>query len=138
MTIDTTAHHVVIDTTGLKVFGAGEWYVCKHGMGRGRRRTWRKLHLGVDEASKENVSVDLTTSGIHDGRRLPELLERTPFDLYQVSADKAYAMKASAEIPNRRDNAATWRMLSCRFPASTSDTTLCGPISGRSACFSPC
>ncbi len=66
----------------------------------------------MDEASREIVAVDLTTSGVHDGRRLPELLERTPADLYQDSANKAYAMKASAEIPNRRDNAATWRMLS--------------------------
>ena len=37
--------HVVTDTTGLKVFGAGEWTVRKHGMVKGRRRTWRKLHL---------------------------------------------------------------------------------------------
>ena len=37
--------HVVIDTTGLKVFGAGEWYVRKHGVEKSRRRTWRKLHL---------------------------------------------------------------------------------------------
>ena len=51
--------HLVIDSTGLKVFGAGEWQVRKHGMGGGRRRTWRKLHLGVDETSKEIVAVDL-------------------------------------------------------------------------------
>ena len=46
------ARHVVIDSTGLKVFGAGEWYVRKHGMGRGRRRSWRKLHLGVDDETR--------------------------------------------------------------------------------------
>ncbi len=51
--------HVVIDATGLKVFGAGEWTIRKHGMGRGRRRTWRKLHLGVDEKTKDIVAVDL-------------------------------------------------------------------------------
>ena len=50
---------VGIDTTGWKVFGAGEWYACKHGMGRGRRRTERKLHLGVDETRKEIVAVEL-------------------------------------------------------------------------------
>jgi len=37
----TALRHVVINTTGLKVFGAGEWYVRKHAMGRGRRRTLR-------------------------------------------------------------------------------------------------
>lgn len=83
----TQPRHVVIDTTGLKVYGAGEWYVRKHGMGR---RTWRKLHVGVDESTEEIVVVDLTTSNLHDGRRLPELLERTPGEIAQVSAEKAY------------------------------------------------
>ena len=40
-------------------------------MGRGRRRTWRKLHLGVGEETKEIVAVDLTTSGIQDSAHLP-------------------------------------------------------------------
>ncbi len=107
-----SARHVVIDTTGLKVFGAGEWCVRKHGMGRGRRRTWRKLHLGVDETTKAIVAVVLTPSGVHDGRWLPELVERTAGELYQVSADKAYdsarcyeailARGAMPTIPPRR------------------------------------
>ena len=80
----------MLDTTGLKVYGAGEWYVRRYGMGRGRRRIWRKLHVGVDETTKEIVAVDLTPSGVHDGGRLRELLDRTASDLYQVSADKAY------------------------------------------------
>ncbi len=58
-------------------------------MGRGRRRTWRKLHVGVGETSKEAVVVDLTTSNLHDGRHLPELLERTLGQIGQVSGDKA-------------------------------------------------
>ena len=104
--------HVVIDTTGLKVFGAGEWYVRKYGMGRGRRCTWRKLHLGVNERTKEIVAVDLTLSGVHDGRWFPELLEQTSGDLNQASADKAYdgarcyksvlARGATPTIPPRR------------------------------------
>lgn len=85
-----TPRHVVIDTTGLKVFGAGEWYVRKHGRGKGRRRTWRKLHLGVDEASKEIVAVDLTASAVHDGPHMPAMLERVPDEVGQVSGDRAY------------------------------------------------
>ena len=81
--------HVVIDTTGLKVYGAGEWYVRKYGMGRGRRRSWRKLRLGVDETTREIVVVNLTTSKVHDGRQLPEILNQIPGDIAQVSADKA-------------------------------------------------
>ena len=93
----TRARHVVIDTTGLKVYGAGEWYVRKYGMGRGRRRIWRKLHLGVDETTKEIVVVDLTTSNLHDARHLPELLEHTPGEIDQVSADKAYDSRSCYE-----------------------------------------
>lgn len=70
--------HIVIDTTGLKVFGAGEWNLRKHGMRRGRRRTWRKLHLGVDETTKEIVAMDLTTSRLHDCLQLPEILSGIP------------------------------------------------------------
>ncbi len=94
--------HLVIDSTGLKVFGAGEWQVRKHGMGGGRRRTWRKLHLGVDEASKEIVAVDLTTSGVHDSQQLPELLQKTPGYVVQVSGDKAYDSRACYEAILRR------------------------------------
>ena len=105
--------HVVIETTGLKVFGAGEWYVRKHGRGKGRRRTWRKLHLGVDEATKEIVAVDLTTSGVHDSPHLPTVLDLVEGDVGQVSGDRAYdsgtcyeailARGAVPTIPPRRN-----------------------------------
>ena len=105
--------HVVIDTTGLKVFGAGEWYVRKHGMEKSRRRTWRKLHLCVDETSKDIVAVDLTTSAVHDSTHLPTVLDRVEGDVGQVSADTAYdsgpcyeailARGAVATIPPRRN-----------------------------------
>ena len=104
---------MVIDTTGLKVFGAGEWYVRKHGMGRGRRRTWRKLHLGVDEETKEIVAVDLTASNIHDGSHLPVMLDQVKDEVGQVSGDRAYdtgrcyqavlARGAKPTIPPRRN-----------------------------------
>ena len=108
-----TARHVVIDTTGLKVYGAGEWYIRKYGMGRGRRRTWRKLHLGVDETSKEIVAVDLSTSGVHDSSHLPLVLDQVIGDVNQVSGDRGYdsgtcyqaifARGAVPTIPPRRN-----------------------------------
>jgi len=82
--------HVVIDTTGLKVFGTGEWYVRKHGAGTGKRRTWRKLHLCVDETTKDIVAVDLTASGVHDSPHLPAVLDQVEGDIGQVSGDRAY------------------------------------------------
>lgn len=108
----TQPRHVVIDTTGLKVYGAGAWYVRKYGMGRGRRRIWRKLHLGVDETTKEIVTVDLTSSKIHNGHRLPEMLNRTRENIAQVSADKAYDTRACYEAILDRDARPTippWR-----------------------------
>ena len=95
--------HVVIDSTGLKVFGAGEWHVRKHGLGRGRRRTWRKLHLGVDERTKEIVGVELTTSKTHDSRQLPDILNQTGGEIAQVSGDKAYDSRACYEAILRRE-----------------------------------
>lgn len=105
--------HVVIDTTGLKVFGAGEWYVRKHGMGRGRRRTWRKLHLGVDEETKEIVAVGLTASNNHDGSHLPDMLKQVLGETGLVSGDRAddtwrcyqtiLARGAAPTIPPRRN-----------------------------------
>ena len=80
--------HVVIDSTGLKIYGAGEWHIRKHRTLR--RRTWRKLHLGVDETTKEMVAMDLTASNVHDARRLSSLLSKTPGSIGQVSADRAY------------------------------------------------
>jgi Transposase DDE domain len=72
--------HIVIDATGLRVYGAGEWHVWKHRVGR--RRTWRKLHLGIDETTKEIVAVELTGSRVHDSQLLPTLLDqiRDPID----------------------------------------------------------
>jgi hypothetical protein len=109
----STPRHVVIDTTGLKVFGTGEWYARKHGMGRGRRRTWRKLHLGVDETTKEIVAVDLTTSAVHDSPHLPTILDQIADVVDQVSGDRAYdsgtcyeailAHGATPTIPPRRN-----------------------------------
>jgi len=56
--------YIVLDSTGLKVYGEGEWKVKKHGADK--RRTWRKLHLALDEATNEIHAVELTTNAISD------------------------------------------------------------------------
>lgn len=87
--------HIVIDATGLKVYGAGEWHVRKHRVGG--RRTWRKLHLGIDEATKEIVAVDLTESRVHDSQQVSSLLEQMPDPIGQVSGDGAYDTRTCYE-----------------------------------------
>jgi hypothetical protein len=80
--------HLVVDSTGIKVYGAGEWKVRQHGWSR--RRTWRKLHIGVDEATREFVAVVVSTNSFKDSQLLPDLLEQVEDKLSQVSADGAY------------------------------------------------
>jgi hypothetical protein len=80
--------HLVIDSTGLKVFGEGEWKVRQHGFSK--RRQWRKLHLAVDEATGEVLAHKLTPSNVHDSPVLTDLLAQIEGPLEQVSADKAY------------------------------------------------
>src|ERR671932_779729 len=80
--------HVVIDATGLKVYGAGEWLVEAHG-GRGRR-TWRKLHLAVDPGTGEILASELTTAGEGDASQVGPLLDRIAGPIASVIADGAY------------------------------------------------
>jgi len=92
--------HIVIDATGLRVYGAGEWRVWKHRVCR--RRTWRKLHLGIDETTKEILAVVLTGRWVHDSRPLPALLEQIPDPIRQVSGDGAYDTRVCYEAVLQR------------------------------------
>lgn len=125
--------HVVIDSTGLKVFGEGEWKTRQHGISK--RRTWRKLHLGVDEATGEILAMELTTNDVSDGEVLPELLDQVEEKLVSVSADGAYDQKdcygaidqrnAQANIPPRK-NAVLTQHGNCKAPPLTRDENLRG------------
>ena len=61
--------HLVVDSTGLKVYGEGEWKVRQHGWRK--RRTWRKLHVGVNEATGEVVAQTLTSQSMMPRRSRP-------------------------------------------------------------------
>src|SRR6266542_11386 len=80
--------HVVIDSTGLKIYGEGEWKTRQHGISK--RRTWRKMHLGVDEATGEIVAVVTTERDLGDCEVLPQILEAISDPIEPVSADGAY------------------------------------------------
>jgi len=67
--------HLVVDSTGLKVFGEGEWLEKRHKTKR-KRRSWRKLHLGLDLVSGQIVCSALTTDDIGDPTVLPTLLDQ--------------------------------------------------------------
>jgi hypothetical protein len=104
------SRHLVVDSTGVKVYGEGEWKVRQHGTGK--RRTWRKLHLCVDEATLEIVSAVASTNDVSDAEALADLLADVPGVIAQVSADGAYDQRkcydtlndhgAKAAIPPRK------------------------------------
>ncbi|EDV2803270.1 IS5 family transposase [Salmonella enterica subsp. diarizonae] len=80
--------HLVIDSTGLKVFGEGEWKVRQHGADK--RRVWRKLHLAADSVTHEIICADLSLSGTTDAQALPALIDQTHRKIKEASADGAY------------------------------------------------
>lgn len=110
------ARHVVIDSTGLKVYGEGEWKVRQHGYSK--RRTWRKLHLGLDENSGEIVATALTDNATDDAEMVPALLDQIQGEIVAVGADGAYdkrkvydeliTRQIASIIPPRR-NARIWQ-----------------------------
>jgi hypothetical protein len=80
--------HLVIDTSGLKIFGEGEWQVRQHGWTK--HRTWRKLHLGVDERTGEIIAQVLTDRAVPDHGQVGTLLRQIPGRVHQLSADGGY------------------------------------------------
>jgi len=94
------ARHVVCDSTGVKVYGEGEWKVRQHGYSK--RRTWRKLHLCVDEETMEIVSVGASTNSVSDGEMLPELLAAVGGEIAQVSGDGIYDQRKVYDAINER------------------------------------
>jgi transposase len=80
--------HVVIDSTGLKVYGAGDWLADKHG--RRAPRQYRKLHLAVDADSGQIVAVTLTGQDVDDPSQVAPLLEQIAGEIEQITADGAY------------------------------------------------
>ena len=72
----TGALHLLIDSTGIKAAGEGEWSTRKHGASRPRQ--WRKVHLGIDANTLEVRAIEITGSRIGDGPMLSELLAQIP------------------------------------------------------------
>src|SRR5918995_1541703 len=79
--------HLPLDSTGLKLFGKGEWNNEKHGRAR---RSWRKLHLAVDADTGEIVASVLTGKEAGDAGQVPVLLKQVEGEIASVMADGAY------------------------------------------------
>jgi len=94
------ARHIVCDSTGLKVYGEGEWKVRTHGVSK--RRTWRKLHLEVDETTGEVIVSGASGNDVSDGEMFVEMIEQTAEEIEQVSLDGAYDTKKVYQALDRK------------------------------------
>lgn len=86
---------IVLDGTGMKVVGEGEWKVKMHG--RGRPRKWVKVHIGIDLATQKIVAEMVTESSVGDSKMTKPLLDQVPGCVKQVIADGGYDRKEARE-----------------------------------------
>ena len=93
--------HLVVDRTGVKVFGEGEWKVRQHGYTK--RRTWKKLPVGVDETTGDILARSVTDHSVADHEERPGLLDQIDEPLQQVSADGAYDKRNAYDAIRDRD-----------------------------------
>lgn len=108
-----TGQHLLIDGSGVKLLGEGEWKTEKHGADY--RRQWRKVHLGIDVQTLEIRTIEITYNAIGDAPMRPELLARMPPDepvcsgAYDTKAcHEAIAGRQAAAIIRTRRNAKPW------------------------------
>ena len=110
--------NIVMDSTGLKIYGEGEWKVRMHGVSK--RRTWRKLHIGANPEDGEIQAVLLTENSVSDDQALDRLLDQIEQTILDFAADGAYdkrkvydslnahSPKVNILIPPRK-NAHIWK-----------------------------
>jgi hypothetical protein len=80
--------HLLVDSTGLRLCGAGEWLLEKHGAKV--RRSWRKLHIGLDAGSGQIVAASLTAKEVDDGAEVGPLLDQITGTVASFTGDGAY------------------------------------------------
>jgi len=110
--------NIVMDSTGLKIYGEGEWKVRQHGVSK--RRTWRKLHIGANPEDGEIQAVLLTENSVSDDQAVEALLAQIEQEIDAFAADGAYDKRkvydgVNAHSPNAdilippRKNAHIWK-----------------------------
>jgi len=93
--------HLLVDSTGLQLCGAGEWLVEKHGTRR--RRSWRKLHIGVDADTGQILAAELTNCDVDDGSQVEPLLGQITDPLASFIGDGAYDQTCIYDTIAKRD-----------------------------------
>mgnify|MGYP001082453932 CR=1 FL=1 len=101
--------HLLVDSTGIKAEGEGEWNARKHG--GPKRRLWRKIHIGINEETLKVRAIEVTSSSVGDAPMLPDLLDQAPTDqeIGSVTADGAYDTRKCHDAIAARKNAKLWK-----------------------------
>ncbi len=128
-----------MDSTDLKLCDAGEWLVEKHGAKV--RRSWRKLHVGLDADTGQIVAAALTTKEVDDGAEVGSLLDQVTGPVASFTADGAYDQEdVSAAVAERHPEAAIIvppRATAVPSGAAETTPTQRGSASPRRGCRCP-
>lgn len=126
------AKHIILDSTGLKVYGEGEWKVRKHGFSK--RRTWRKIHLSINPETQDIVVAELTPNSVTDSQAGETMLGQLPQPPQQVTGDGGYDTRSFYEtcqallvddiIVPPQSNAKIWQHGNCKQPPHPRDENL--------------
>jgi hypothetical protein len=129
----TSSLHIVVDSTGLKVYGEGEWKTRKHGISK--RRTWRKLHLAVNPEDGQIEAVVLSEAGLSDADAVGPMLAQIDQEIESFGADGAYDKRkvyqkirdhspdCQMNVPPQK-NARIWQHGNCKAPPHPRDENL--------------
>jgi hypothetical protein len=121
---DAQPLHLLVDSTGLKLSGAGEWLIGKHGTRT--RRSWRKLHLGVDAGTGQIVAASLTSKEVDDAAEVGPLLDQVAEPVASFTDDGAYDQdRVYTDVSQRHPNAAV--VVPPRVTAVPSETAETAP-----------
>ena len=116
--------HLLVDSTGLRLCGAGEWLLEKHGTKT--RRSWRKLHIGLDAGTGRIVAASLTAKEVDDGAEVGPLLDQITGAVSSIIADGGYDQdRVYAGVAERHPKAAV--IVPPRATAVLSDTAEAAP-----------
>ncbi|MBA2367394.1 MAG: IS5 family transposase [Candidatus Protochlamydia sp.] len=88
LTQEKKACHIIFDSTGFKVYGEGEGKVKVHE--KSKRRTWRKLHIGVDAETQDIICCELTGNDKGDAEVAEQMLGKLSYKVKSVRGDGAY------------------------------------------------
>jgi hypothetical protein len=118
------AIHLLVDSTGLKLCGADEWLLEKHGTKT--RRSWRKLHIGMDAETGQIVAAALTTNDVDDGAQVGPLLDQVDGPVASFTGDGGYDQEGVySDVAARHPEAAV--IVPPRSTAVPSETAATAP-----------